>query len=62
MKTNPEILEEIMMIETMELRTPHPSQCICIYCQKQKYDYVQRCIPKILREFIRKPKIKKLRE
>lgn len=54
MKTNPEILQEILMTEIIKLRTPDPSQCVCIKCQKEKWDYAQRCIPKILKEFQRK--------
>ena len=54
MKTNPEVLTEILMEEMIELRTPDPSQCICVKCQKEKWDFCQRCIPKILKEFQRK--------
>jgi hypothetical protein len=54
MKTNPDLLYEILMEEMIELRTPDPSQCICVKCQKEKSDYADRVIPRILKEFKRK--------
>jgi len=56
-QTNRQRLEEILMEEMSEFRTPDPSQCICVKCQGQKWDYVQRVIPKILKYFIRKIKL-----
>ena len=53
-QSNQQRLEEILMEEMIELRTPDPSQCICVKCQKEKWDYCQRVIPKILKYFKRK--------
>jgi hypothetical protein len=53
-QTNQQLLEEIIMHETLELRTPHNSECICMNCQKEKYQFCQRLIPKITRYFKRK--------
>ena len=58
MKTNPDLIYEIVMEEFIECRTPHPSSCICVICQKEKSELAQRVAIKILKEFKRKVKRK----
>jgi hypothetical protein len=52
--TNKELLYSLIMEEMIELRTPNPSQCICVLCQKEKSDFAERLIPKITKHFQRK--------
>ena len=57
-KTNPQILEEIIMEEMNELRTPDSNSCICVRCQKEKGDCARRIVPRILKEFKRKGRVR----
>ena len=58
MRTNPDLIYYIIMEEFIECRTPHPSSCICVECQKEKSDLAKRVSKRILKEFQRKTKIK----